>query len=80
MQVCVETSCTVCIRLHHFKLKSAKAPYHPSHTLPPPPHSLRSLGLGRYAPSQYHPPHFTIHFVPPFLIPGSAPDINTRRN
>ena len=28
----------------------------PSHTLPPPPRSLRSLGLGRFAPSHIAAP------------------------
>ena len=63
--------CTAYARdvLHNFKSKNAKAPYRgrgggggtpPSHTTSPPLGSLRDLGLGRFAPSQY--------FVLSFLI------------
>ena len=45
----------VCTRLNHLGAKIEKAPYRGRGANPPPPaRSLRSLGLGRFAPSQSH--------------------------
>ena len=62
-------------QIAHFQVEKLKSSPHP-----PPARSLRSLGLGRFAPSQrLRPPNVLAHYAIPICwvsIPGGWGDIS----